>query len=64
VAIFAGAANAAVFGRGVVPVTWPPTWARMAVLVVIAAGAGVAVASALRLGAAARAAVGTAAADG
>ncbi|GAA4682555.1 hypothetical protein [Phytohabitans rumicis] len=55
VAIFAGAANAAVFGRGVVPVSWPPTWARVAVFGVIAVGAGVAVAGGLRLRAAAQA---------
>lgn len=49
VAAFAGASNAAAFNRGVVPVPWPPFWARLAVLAVLALGAGVAVASALRM---------------
>jgi len=54
VAVFAGAANAAVFARGVVPVPWSPAVARVLVLVVIAVGGGVAVAAALRMRAAAR----------
>ncbi|MDQ7904712.1 hypothetical protein RB614_09290 [Phytohabitans sp. ZYX-F-186] len=54
VAVFAGAANAAVFARGVVPVPWSPVLARVVVLAVIAIGGGVAVAAALRMRAAAR----------
>jgi hypothetical protein len=58
VAVFAGAANAAVFARGVVPVPWSPVIARLVILAVIAAGGGVAVAAALRMRDAARAAAG------
>jgi hypothetical protein len=54
VAVFAGAANAAVFARGVVPVPWSPVAARLVILVVIAVGGGVAVAAALRMRSAAR----------
>jgi hypothetical protein len=54
VAVFAGAANAAVFARGVVPVPWSPALARVAILTVIAVGGGVAVAAALRMREAAR----------
>ncbi|GAA4469840.1 hypothetical protein [Phytohabitans houttuyneae] len=56
VAVFAGAANAAVFARGVVPVPWPPVVARLVILAVIAVGGGVAVAAALRMREAARSA--------
>jgi hypothetical protein len=56
VAVFAGAANAAVFARGVVPVPWSPTLARVVILAVIAVGGGVAVAAALRMREAARSA--------
>jgi hypothetical protein len=54
VAVFAGAANAAVFSRGVVPVPWSPAFARVVILAVIAVGGGVAVAAALRMREAAR----------
>ncbi|MFC0533367.1 hypothetical protein [Phytohabitans kaempferiae] len=54
VAVFSGAANAAVFARGVVPVSWSPATARLVILVVIAVGGGVAVAAALRMRDAAR----------
>jgi hypothetical protein len=54
VAAFAGATNAAAFGRGVVPVPWPPFWARLAVLTVLAFGIGAAVSSALHMRAAIR----------
>jgi len=49
VAIFGGAANAAAFGTGVVPVPWPPTAGRLVLAMVIAAGAGVAAAAVLRM---------------
>lgn len=49
VAVFAGLANAAAFGRAIAPVPWDATLARVAVLIVIAAGAGTATAGALRL---------------
>lgn len=54
VAVFAGVTNAAVFVNSVVPVTWSPFWARLAVAAVIALGAGIAAAAALRLRAASR----------
>jgi hypothetical protein len=57
VAVFAGVTNAAVFVNSVVPVSWPPVWARIAVAAVIALGAGVAAAAALRMRTAARATV-------
>ncbi|MDG4820565.1 hypothetical protein O7635_01695 [Asanoa sp. WMMD1127] len=49
VAIFAGAANTAAFGNGVVPVPWTGSLGRLLIAVVIAAGAGVAGAAALRM---------------
>jgi hypothetical protein len=55
-ALFAGMANSAVFGRGVAPVPFSPTAARLAVAAVLAIGAGLAVAGALRLRAAVHAA--------
>jgi hypothetical protein len=55
-ALFAGVPNAAVFGRGVAPVPFDPTLARLAVAAVLAIGAGLLVANALRLRAAVRAA--------
>jgi len=58
VAVFAGAANAAVFARGVVPLPWSPVFARVMIVAVIAVGGGVAVAAALRMRAAAQAAAG------
>jgi hypothetical protein len=51
-AVFAGLVNAVVFGRAIAPVPWDATVARVAVLLVIALGAGVAAAGALRLRAA------------
>ncbi|GAA3778622.1 hypothetical protein GCM10022225_78250 [Plantactinospora mayteni] len=48
-ALFTGVTNAAVFLRSVVPVPWPPEWARVLVAVVIAVGGGLAVAGILRL---------------
>jgi hypothetical protein len=53
VAIFAGAANAAVFARAIAPVPWSATWARVVVAAVLAGGAGVAIAGVIRLRAAA-----------
>ncbi|HWH00434.1 MAG TPA: hypothetical protein VNV66_14170 [Pilimelia sp.] len=55
VALFAGVANAAVFGRGVAPVPGSATLARVAVATVIAAGVGAAVSAGLRMRAAAAA---------
>jgi hypothetical protein len=55
-ALFAGLPNAAVFGRGVAPVPFDPTLARLVVAAVFATGAGLLVANALRLRAAVRAA--------
>ena len=55
-ALFAGLPNAAVFGRGVAPVPFDPTLARVAVAAVLAIGAGLLVANALRMRAAVRAA--------
>ena len=55
-ALFAGLPNAAVFGRGVAPVPFDPTLARLVVAAVLAIGAGLLVANALRLRAAVRAA--------
>lgn len=54
VALFAGAANAMVFSRAVVPVIWPATTARIAVALIVVLGAGSAAAGALRLHASAR----------
>lgn len=53
VAIFAGAANAAVFARSIAPVPWSATGARVVVAAILAGGAGVAIAAVLRLRAAA-----------
>lgn len=47
-ALFAGLTNVAVFSTSVAPVPWPAAWARAAVAVVLAAGAGVALAGTLR----------------
>jgi hypothetical protein len=55
-ALFAGVGNSAVFGRGVAPVPFSSTLARVAVLLIIAVGAGLAAAGALRLRAAVHAA--------
>jgi hypothetical protein len=54
VALFAGVTNAAAFTRSVLPVPWDPTWGRVAIAGVIAAGLGIAGAAALRLRAAIR----------
>ncbi|MEV1285544.1 hypothetical protein [Micromonospora sp. NPDC049679] len=54
-AIFGGAANAAVFVRSIAPVPGPAAMARTAIAVVVAAGAGMALAGALRMHAASRA---------
>ncbi|WBB70619.1 hypothetical protein [Micromonospora sp. WMMD812] len=51
-ALFAGVANVAVFARGVAPVPWPATSARVLVAIVLVAGAGATAAGALRLHAA------------
>ncbi|MFK3980025.1 hypothetical protein ACI2K4_06530 [Micromonospora sp. NPDC050397] len=51
-ALFAGVANAAVFGRSVAPVPWPAVSARLLVAVVIVVGVGGALAGVLRLRAA------------
>ncbi|WJK40275.1 hypothetical protein O7608_28340 [Solwaraspora sp. WMMA2056] len=48
-AIFAGAANAAVFARAIAPVPGPGWWPRVAVAVVVAVGAAVALGAVLRL---------------
>jgi hypothetical protein len=55
-ALFAGLPNTAVLGRGVAPVPFPPTLARLFVAAVFATGAGLLVANAQRLRAAVRAA--------
>ncbi|WP_326555215.1 hypothetical protein [Micromonospora sp. NBC_01813] len=52
-AIFAGASNAAVFARAIAPVPGPGWWPRVAVAVVLAAGAVVALGAVLRMRAAA-----------
>lgn len=51
-ALFAGLANAAVFGRSVAPVPWPAVTARLLVAAVIVVGVGGALAGVLRLRAA------------
>lgn len=51
-ALFAGVADAGLFGQGVAPAPFSPTLARAAVALAIAIGAGAAVAGALRLRAA------------
>ncbi|MFC3504770.1 hypothetical protein ACFOOK_27910 [Micromonospora krabiensis] len=51
-ALFAGVSNAAVFGRGVPPVPWPGTTARVLVALILVAGAGATAAGVLRLHAA------------
>ncbi|MFV2022053.1 hypothetical protein [Micromonospora sp. LOL_023] len=51
-AIFAGAGNAAVFTRAIAPVPGPGWWPRVAVTVVLAAGAAVALGAVLRMRAA------------
>jgi len=56
-ALIAGLANVAVFSRSVVPVPWPPLWARLATVLVLAGGAGLAVAAGLYLRATTRTAV-------
>jgi hypothetical protein len=48
-AILAGLGNVDVFGQAVAPTPGPSWWARVAVLVVVGAGAGLAVAGVLRL---------------
>lgn len=53
-ALFAGVANAAVFARGVAPVPWPGTAARILIAAVLVAGAGATAAGALRLHATSR----------
>ncbi|GIJ06956.1 hypothetical protein ACFFMR_06945 [Micromonospora andamanensis] len=53
-ALFAGVTNAAGFTRAVLPVPWPPTVARVLVVLVLAGGAGALAAALLRLHAAAR----------
>ncbi|MFF5218976.1 hypothetical protein [Micromonospora sp. NPDC000442] len=53
-ALFAGVTNAAGFARAVLPVPWPPTVARVLVVLVLVAGAGGLAAALLRLHAAAR----------
>nr|WP_091107530.1 hypothetical protein [Micromonospora citrea] len=53
-ALFAGAANAAVFARAVAPVPWSATTARILIAVVLVAGAGATAAGALRLHATSR----------
>lgn len=54
-AVFAGFANVAVFARGVPPVAFPPTGARIAVAVVLAVGVGMVAAGTLALRRAVRA---------
>ncbi|WP_431882170.1 hypothetical protein [Micromonospora gifhornensis] len=55
-ALFAGVTNAALLARSVVPVPWPPTLARVLVVLAVGAGAGALAAAVLRLHAAGRAA--------
>ncbi|MEU1585452.1 hypothetical protein [Micromonospora sp. NPDC005710] len=55
-ALFAGAANAAVFARAIAPVPWSPTAARVMVALFLVTGAGATAAGILRLHAAAQAA--------
>ncbi|MEU6020643.1 hypothetical protein [Micromonospora sp. NPDC047134] len=67
-ALFAGVTNAALLARSVVPVPWPPTLARVLVVLAVGAGAGALAAAVLRLHAAgrtaSRAAAGRTAASG
>ncbi|SCE66425.1 hypothetical protein [Micromonospora chokoriensis] len=58
-ALFAGAANAAVFARSIAPVPWSPGIARLMVATVLITGAGATAAGVLRLHAASRAATRT-----
>ncbi|MGW3789237.1 hypothetical protein ACWD5Z_32015 [Micromonospora chokoriensis] len=58
-ALFAGAANAAVFARSIAPVPWSPEIARVMVATVLISGAGATAAGVLRLHAASRAAART-----
>ncbi|WBB56793.1 hypothetical protein [Verrucosispora sp. WMMD573] len=53
-ALFAGVTNIAGFARAVLPVPWPPTIARVLVVLVLAGGAGALAAALLRLHAAGR----------
>ncbi|MGC5031696.1 hypothetical protein [Micromonospora sp. DT229] len=53
-ALFAGVTNAALLARSVVPVPWPPTLARVLVVLAVGAGAGALAAAVLRLHAAGR----------
>ncbi|MEH0927670.1 hypothetical protein [Micromonospora sp. CPCC 205558] len=53
-ALFAGAANAAVFARSIAPVPWSPEVARVMVAAVLIAGAGATAAGVLRLHATSR----------
>ncbi|WP_433130110.1 hypothetical protein ACQPWW_06465 [Micromonospora sp. CA-240977] len=62
-ALFAGAANAAVFARSIAPVPWSPEAARVMVAVVLITGAGATAAGVLRLHAASRAAAAAPRAD-
>ncbi|WP_084597781.1 hypothetical protein [Micromonospora chokoriensis] len=55
-ALFAGAANAAVFGRAIAPVPWSPEAARVLVAMFLITGTGATFAGILRLHAASRAA--------
>ncbi|RUL93131.1 hypothetical protein EG812_12225 [Verrucosispora sp. FIM060022] len=55
-ALFAGVTNAALLARSVVPVPWPPTLARVLVVLAVGAGAGALAAAVLRLHAAGHAA--------
>lgn len=48
-ALIAGATNAAVFGRSVVPVPWDPVLARLGTAIAIGVGAGLALAAGIRL---------------
>ncbi|WP_319461670.1 hypothetical protein [Micromonospora sp. RTP1Z1] len=58
-AIFAGFANVAMLSRSVVPMVWPPTAARVLVVLILATGTGALGAGILRLHAASRAATTT-----
>ncbi|MEU1396137.1 hypothetical protein ABZ403_08735 [Micromonospora zamorensis] len=62
-ALFGGAANAAVFARSIAPVPWSPEVARVMVAVVLITGAGATAAGVLRLHAASRAATAAPRAD-
>ncbi|WP_307871130.1 hypothetical protein [Micromonospora sp. C51] len=61
-ALFAGVTNIAGFTRAVLPMPWPPTIARVLVVLVLVAGAGALAAALLRLHAAARQTTGATAA--